>query len=244
MKFAYITKVDISAKSAQARQISSMSKAFNDSLGQDFILVSAGSNQEIDFNHKTLKIKKSSKLRYLEACLIGIFGNFKYVFTREIAIAFCACLVGKKVILEAHRDPIGFLPKMLMMQLKKFSNFKLVAISNALSTYMIRTFKFPIERVCTAHDGVFLEDYQDSRLRQKECLREELQIPDHDKLIVHTGSLYKGGAELFGYAVKPKSFGRVLFIHIGGSVTECNDWANFYKAKNIHNVIFRPHTSF
>ena len=58
MKFAYITKVDISAKSAQARQISSMSKAFNDSLGQDFILVSAGSNQEIDFNHKTLKIKK------------------------------------------------------------------------------------------------------------------------------------------------------------------------------------------
>ena len=40
--------------------------------------------------------------------------------TREIAIAFCACLVGKKVILYIHRDPIGFLPKMLMMQLKNF----------------------------------------------------------------------------------------------------------------------------
>ena len=132
---------------------------------------------------------------------------------------------------------------MLMMQLKKFSNFASSHFKRPINLYD-KDFKFPIERVCTAHDGVFLEDYQDSRLRQKECLREELQIPDHDKLIVHTGSLYKGGAELFGYTVKPRSFGRLLFIHIGGSVTECNDWANFYKAKNIHNVIFRPHTSF
>lgn len=244
MNFAYITRADISAKSAQARQISCMSKSFHDCLGQKFILVSAGSNAAIDFNHKILRTQKSSKLRYLEACLIGVLGNFKYVYTREVAVAFFACLVGKKVTLEVHRDPVGFLPKMLMSQLRKFPNFKLVAISDALAKYMIKTFDFSKEKVLTAHDGVFVEDYQNSRLSQKEHLKKELQIPVHEKLIVHTGSLYKGGAELFGYAVMPELFGQLLFLHIGGSSDECNYWTDFYKEKNIHNVLFRSHTSF
>lgn len=244
MKFAYITRADISANSAQARQITCMSKALNDRLAHEFILISAGSNSVGDFKHKKLKTEKSTKLRYLEACLYGMFGNFKYIFTREVAVAFCACMVGKQVTLEVHRDPVGFLPNILMSQLRKFENFKLVTISDALSEYMVITFNFPPNRVLTAHDGVFIEDYQDIRLNQKKLMRKELKIPHNEKLIVHTGSLYKGGAELFGYSLMREPFGPMLFLHVGGTKAECNYWTDFYKAKNIHNVLFRPHTSF
>lgn len=244
MTLTYITRADTSASSAQARQISSMARAFNDILGDQFALVSAGSQINTIKNHRPLRTKSFPKFRYVEACLVAASSDVKRVFTREVAVAFCACLAGKSVALEAHRDPVGFFSPLLLRLLKRFSNFRLVCISNALAEYMKIFFGFPAARILVAHDGVFLQDYESVQPMEKSDFIRELQIPHHKKLIVHTGSLYKGGGDLFRHAVASQNFNDILFLHIGGSEGECNYWTDFYKRNNYGNVLFRSHKSF
>ena len=56
------------------------------------------------------------------------------------------------------------------------------------------------------------------------------------KLIVHTGSLYKGGAKLFGeIANNPE----LLVLHVGGTQLEIDYWTNHYK--EMTNIVLLPH---
>jgi glycosyltransferase involved in cell wall biosynthesis len=244
VKLSYLTRVDISSKAAQASQIQSMGRAFHGELGDDFILITGAlPNKDYPFPHKSVPFTKYPLLRYISACLVAakrtLSKDEDAVFTRDIMVAAVVVALGGHAIYEAHKDPRGKLAHYLMKFLSKMDRFSLVSISQALSDYYGARYPIPDERQLVAHDGVFPEDYTELRKVSKNELRKGLGLPEDKIVIVHTGSLYKGGAELFGTLVDGRK--DVIFIQVGGSPAECENWTRHYAQRGIYNIEFISH---
>jgi glycosyltransferase involved in cell wall biosynthesis len=244
MQLTYMTRVDLSSKAAQARQVQCMARAFSRLLGSEFLLAS---NTPLEptwgVQHQRIPCSAEPRLRHLGACALAaartLMRRDQVVFTRDIAVAVVVTVLGGRVAYETHKAPQSGLPKLLTHILAKAKRFQLVAISAALSDYYRDHYGIPDDRRLVAHDGVFPEEYEKLLGQSKSQLRDELDLPQHMKIIVHTGSLYKGGAELFGEITRGRQ--DVLFVHIGGSQEECDKWDVHYRQSGEHLIRFIPH---
>ena len=241
MKLYYITRVDISSAAAQAIQINSMCKAFS-KIDVNFKLISTLPKNQIHVDFMWDRLEISSKFIYVEIVIRSLIKVFKgkptHVFTRDIAVAFVLSFLKIKLIYEAHKQPKGKIASILTSYLCKRRNFKIVAISQALSSYYINNFQIKQNSILTAHDGVFIDKYDSLRVIPKKLLRKELNLPLDKTIVVHTGSLYKGNdAKLFKSILS--NFKDILFVQVGGSVEDIDRYKLYYREFN--NIVFVRH---
>jgi len=244
-QLVYLTRVKIDSNAAQAKQVQCMACAFNEVMGNDFILISYGKpSSEGGFNHKQLSCGGNQWLRYFFVCtetLLKTFSNNKKVFfTRDIAVAALVVMFGGSAVYEAHKQPIGLFPKAIFNLISNSPRFRLVVISNALANYYKENFKIPNEQILVAHDGAFPAEYEYLITKPKEELRKELKLPLDRIIVMHTGSLYSGrGAEFFEHVVR--CYKKILFIQVGGRNSDITKWKCYYENKKINNIIFVIH---
>lgn len=236
----YVTSVIIPAVNAQSVQIYSNSLAFSRII-DDFVLVSPKNNSNEEINQMWWKrigcFFRSGRLKYLEfafrSILIGADKNIT-IYTRDILIALLFCIKGHEVIYEAHQKP-SWKASFIINKLKR-NKLRFVCISEALRSYFIGAFSIEERNIIVAHDGAFVENYQKA---EKIDVREVFGISDDKKILLHTGSLYKGrGAELFEYILS--NFDDLVIAHVGGTQENIDFWIN-----EIHNERFfaLPHVS-
>lgn len=242
MSVFFLTRANLWSASAHAGQILAMSKAYYDLLGDDYALHAPG--RRIAPFHRPIAWFDNQWLRYLAACGraagLAISRPGSVFLTRDIALAFTILMLGGKAVYEVHSQPAGKVPAAMFRLLAGQSRFKLVCISQALADYYSTRFAIPNTRILVAHSGVFPEFYPALRARSKTELRESLELPADKLLVVHTGSLYKGGAELFGKIAQAGSM--VFFVHLGGNDLESRHWSAYYRDRGLENIRFIPHT--
>lgn len=245
MKLVYATRVDLSSSAAQAKQIKSMSEAFYSVLGQCFELIAAGDEDvELDCWWKKLPPKRSQSARLVMACVYMAnrrsCNTSVVYFTRDIGLAFFSVFIlRRRAIYEAHKEPKTLAAKLLFYSLSRSSKFGIISISDALKEYYISNHGVPRSAILALHDGAFPEKYGEIDRSQ---VRVSLGLPVDKMLVVHTGSLYKGGAEYFGEVAK--ELGQEgEFWHIGGSEKEVARWREYYKEEGIDNVVLLPQQS-
>lgn len=249
MKLYYITRVSLPSKAAQSVQILAMAEAFNQTLGVDFRLISGAGEQienvKLNFSWKRIAIFYSyPKLRYLIFCAITFISLLmrpkSVLYTRDIMLALVAVLMGKTVGYEAHKMPVGKVAQWIFRYVAKFRCFRLVCISEALSFAYIEKYSLSALTVLTAHDGVFPEQYPTHSEVERIGIRRQLGLPLDKILILHTGSLYKGGTEIFKRVAKHGG-DDVIFVHVGGSENECENLRLDFVRSNIQNIMLVPH---
>ncbi|NJA05725.1 glycosyltransferase family 4 protein [Methylococcaceae bacterium WWC4] len=218
-----------------------MSSAYFDLLGDRFTLHAPGAT--LAPYHRPMHWFERPWPRYMTACAraawLAVSDRKRIFLTRDIAIALTVVLLGVRAVYEVHSEPAGKLPAAMFRWLAKRSNFKLVCISRALFDYYGDRFGIPESRRQVAHSGVFPELYLPLRLLGKTALRKKLGLPADRLVIVHSGSLYKGGAELFGELAGAHQ--QALLIHLGGKTEECEAWAAHYLDRGFSNLRFIPH---
>ena len=245
MKLVYATRVDLSSSAAQAKQIKSMSQAFCSVLGQRFELISAGDESvELDCKWRKLPPKRPQIVRLATACFHMVnrrpCDTSMVYFTRDIGLAFFAVFIlRRRAIYEAHKEPKTRVAKLLFYCLVRSRKFGIISISEALKEYYMASYGVYHSSILALHDGVFPETYGEIDRSQ---VRASLGLPVDKKLVVHTGSLYKGGAEYFGEVAK--ELGKEgEFWHIGGSEEEVAKWREYYEKEGVENVVFLPQQS-
>jgi len=222
MKLAYITRVTIPNKVAQAEQIKAMSYAFGAYLKDEFLLVSPTNNLikalEFPFNHYSINIKITHKILRNLVFGIKVFKFLKkheinYVYTRDILIAFISSVFFRiPTGYEAHQPIKGKVAMILHKIVSRNTEFKLVTITQSLKNYFSETLKYKND-IQVVRNGVFLQDYLNAP--EKNILRDELGIPNDAFLIVHTGSLFQNrGFEKFEVILS--RFPNVYLYQIGG----------------------------
>lgn len=244
MRVIYITRVSLSASGAQARQILSMAQAYHDQLAGQFLLISPGElSGDLPFAHRPLPWSANQWLRYVRVCLAALSGaraeRSALFVTRDIVVAFCVIFAGGRVIYEAHDQPHGLLPNILFRLLSRARRFKMTTNCLALAEHYRKIYGFSEANLLPAHNAAFPEAYAPLRALPKAALRQRLNLPTDKVLVVHTGSLYKGGAELFETLARDRE--RVAFVHIGGKDHECAAWRDYYRERGLANVDFIPH---
>mgnify|MGYP003988043815 CR=1 FL=1 len=242
LKLSYITRTNISSQAAQAKQIKSMSMAFYNELKDNFELVCPGDKDTVvDFSWNRVSPAHNKWTIYLIIIWKAIKRTViesQVIFTRDILISMVVVLFGGRSIYEAHKEPKGKIAFFFFVLLCKSKNFKIVAISQALSNYYIYSFNINKKYILTAHDGVFLNKYDKLRKIPKKQFRKELNLPIDKTIVVHTGSLYKGNdAKLFKGIVS--NFKDMLFVQVGGSSVDINRYKKYYRG--FDNILFIPH---
>ena len=241
-KLHYITRVDLGSNSAQSHQIKCMARSFSKLMSNDF-LISAFTMQSLKIEGKNelgklINKQVSVALYTLSKSLFGVNTLF---YTRDIIVAFCAVITGSHGIYEMHSALNGVVPRIIFRLLIRSPNFKIVVISKALMEYIVNHFSCDPEKITIAHDAVEISEFEEVRLLDKELLRCELGLPKNKKIILHTGSLYKGGAEHFGTCASIAT--ECLFVHVGGGEKECEFWREHYLSCGIQNIEFRSHVN-
>ncbi|WP_426991331.1 glycosyltransferase family 4 protein [Methylomonas sp. CM2] len=244
MRVIYITRASLSASGAQARQILSMAQAYHDRLAGQFLLISPGGlSGNPPFAHRPLPWSAKQWQRYIRACLAALSGaraeRSALFVTRDIVVAFCVIFAGGQVVYEAHDQPHGWLPKTLFRLLNRAGRFKMTTNCLALAEHYRKVYGFSEANLLPAHNAAFPEAYAPLRALPKAALRQRLNLPADTLLVVHTGSLYKGGAELFEYLARGRE--QITFVHVGGKDGECAVWRDYYRDRGLSNVHFVPH---
>lgn len=245
MRLIYITRAKVPSKDAQSFQIACMARAYYEALGEEFLLQCGGSNLGIpEVPHKLVSRSARQWQRYFRACAnaaqTALTAPEIPVITRDIAVAWTLISLGGQAVFEAHDVPHGRLAKAMMRRCNKSQRFRIVTNCEALACYYRDNYGVPAERLLPLHNGCFVNDYDALRKADKADIRRSLGLPADKIIIVHTGSLYKGGAELFEQAVNWRS-NFTEFVHIGGSQIECDTWTNRYRERGLHNIRFLPH---
>lgn len=244
MRLTYVTRTRIASHAAQARQVEAMARALHGQLGDGFMLISGGRSASTDFTHAPLPFDGHDRLRHLSACVAAgraaLQDRNNVIFTRDIAVAWAAVAMGGRAVYEAHREPAGAVATRLVRACARRDRFRMVAISAALANYYQEHYPIPGHRLLVAHDGAFPEDYLPLLAMDKRVIRARLGVPAEGVLVVHTGSLYKGGAALFEDVANVAGSG-LHFVHVGGSAPECARWSEYYTSRGFVNLTFRPH---
>jgi glycosyltransferase involved in cell wall biosynthesis len=238
MKISYIVNVNLNDKQARAVQVYSNALMFHKYLKDDFACVCIGKDDNIFKNIWVNNIKiESSKIRKLFFHIQSIKYILKtdIVYSRNLSILWLANFFGKKIVWEMHDGLSGTNLKFFN---KLSGKLKIVAISNGLNKYLINKYSFNQDNILIAHDGVFLENYDELRSVNKMELRKSLNLSQNKTIVMHTGSLYKGrGAELFEVIIK--NFPELYFVQVGGNDENIKEWKEYYSEYN--NILFVGH---
>ena len=240
MKLLYLTNVQIPAENAQNLQIQSMSRAFFDTLKEDFLLISPWNekNKTMDNSYPWKKIKIPQQLPRSMRQLIFILKTRKTVYdfcpdviyTRDIAIAWFFRMFRFKTIYEIHKPFETTIGNMIFKMMAK--KIKIVAISQSLKDFIIEKYNLNADNILVAHDGVDLQDFD--LLENKIQLREKYFGDLANKFIVlYSGSLQSGkGVDLI--IKSAKDLPEICFVVIGGSPNEIDT----FKDVSSSNVYF------
>ena len=222
--FIYLTTSYITNKTAHGIQILNMSSAFFSELGDNFRLISFGKNEkELKFQHRFYNYKLPKFVRtifLLYILLINYDKRSSFIYTRDIVLSFLLLILGFHVCYECHSLPSNYISNSCFKLSTRFTKFKSVYISSSLFQEIYRThfFRSLQKRTSIQHDGVNINDYQGlNKIFYKEKYRKELKL-DREFLLVHTGSLYKGGSQIFKNIVE--SIDNIFLFHVGGSPEE------------------------
>jgi len=219
---AYITRVSIPNKVAQAAQITSMCKAFNDLIGDEFVLVSPtkeiNSLDHLTFSRKIINLKTKHKIlrNILFSSKVFLFlrkNKVEHIYTRDILIAFMTLTFFKiPTCYEAHQPMRNRTSKLLQKIISKNKLYRLITITQSLKKYYENKISFT-NKINVVPNGVYFSDYQNEK--SKKTLRKELNLPADVFVIAHTGSLFENrGFEKFEVILK--NFPKVKLIQIGG----------------------------
>jgi len=247
MKLLYITNVKIPAHDAQSLQVASMAKAFTASLADDFGLVikKMPGNEAIDGVDHLFRIGIPAMLpRVLQQLLFSfrarhIVKRFKptAIYTRDIGVAYLFSLLGYSCVYEFHKPFETALGRKLFMQCK--DRIRIVAISNALKQYLLEDHSINERDICVAHDGVFLEDFENiDRESARKIVSFDVPEIGNSMVALYAGNLQSGkGKELiFGAA---KNLPDVSFVIVGGQGKESERYKDSTPA-NVHFLGRKP----
>lgn len=222
--FLYLTTSYISNKTAHGIQIINMSSAFFTELGASFELMSFGEkNHKLKFRNRIYDYKLPKILRTIFLFII-VFVYYKkkssLIYTRDILLCSSLLFLGFNVCYECHSLPSNQIAKTCFKFSAKFKKFKSIYISSSLFQKIYDNYLcyLPKYRALVQHDGVNINDYLElDKTFYKEKYREELKLGGKF-LLVHTGSLYKGGSQVFKDIIE--SIDNVFLFHVGGSTKE------------------------
>lgn len=244
----YLTRVAVPSQAAQARQIQAMAQAFHQVLGSDFRLITGAGVEGVPpvtpYVWQKLPVYRYQSLRQLQTILAGALqwiGNRRQLFyTRDLAVAFALGQLGARTLYEAHQSLKGGIQQRMLRAMRTRPNFGLVAISQALADHFEHEHAMPAERMLVAHDGVFLAAYPPITTSARLAWRHHMGIPDDALVVLHTGSLYKGGAELFGRVLEAAG-PRTYLVQVGGKSQEHQAWQRHYGETLGQRLRFVPH---
>lgn len=164
MKIAYLANIQITSNSAQAIQVKAMARAFSQILKSDFLLISSENkpnNNLPKFLRQLIFIIKSlPKAKKFKA---------DYIYTRNIVVAFFSKIFGFGAIYEIHQSFNTKIGDFIFRLIGK--NIKIVAISQALKDFIVKEGGAEndfCKDILVAHDGVFLEDFENIKISKKE----------------------------------------------------------------------------
>lgn len=247
IKLAYITRVSIPNKVAQAAQITSMCKSFHDALGKDFILVSPAKEidpvDNINFNRKIINVITKHKV------LRNIIFSFKiffflrknkvgHIYTRDVLISLVSTVFFRiPTCYEAHQPMRSYPSKLLQSIVAKNKFFKLVTITKSLKDYYTHKNQYK-NKITVIPNGAYLQDYQINKTKNE--LRSELNIDFDDFVIVHTGSLFENrGFEKFEIILK--NYKSIKLIQLGGNKHDIDKLKiKLSSYKNIKFIDYQP----
>lgn len=223
INLAYITRVTIPNKVAQAAQITSMCKSFHDTLGKNFILVSPAkeidSIDNIKFNRKIINVKTKNKILRNIIFSVKIFfflrkNKVENIYTRDVLISLISTVFFRiPTCYEAHQPMRSCPSKFLQSIVAKNKFFKLVTITKSLKDYYKKKYQYK-NKINVIPNGAYLQDYYIDKTKNE--LRSELNIDLEDFVIVHTGSLFENrGFEKFEIILK--NYNSVKLIQLGGN---------------------------
>lgn len=233
MKLTYVTRVNVPGRAAQSLQIEHMARAFHAELTDDFRLIASRPKGLVAARNFPLEWlvatnRPSRPLNYFRFLVAGLrAARYGPVFTRDIAIAFAIVVTGGQVLYEMHRQPETGTARRLTRWLAGKRNIGFVSISQALADFYIAEYGLSDRQVHVAHDGAFVEDSSLPDPVERKAILRELGLPQDKIILLHSGSVYKGGAELFGHLAAP--FGeRALLVHVGGKDEQLALWRRKY----------------
>ncbi len=241
----YLTTSYVTNETAYGIQIINMSSAFFSELGANFKLISFGKNKnKLKFAHKIYDYKLPKFVRtifLLFILLINYEKRSSFIYTRDIVLTFLILFLGFNVCYECHSLPSNYISKSCFKLSTKFKKFKSIYISSSLfqkinKIYLISSLN---DRTSVQHDGVNINDYLElNKSFYRKKYRKELKL-NREFLLVHTGSLYKGGSQVFKNIIE--SIDNIFLLHVGGSSEEVKRLSGELKntSKNNFKLISR-----
>lgn len=242
MRILYLTSIRLPSTDAQSIQVLSMAKVFGEKLGDNFLLSSPSTKDNVDYQ-SNWGWKRLPDLYFLPRFLryiltiffsISVVIKFKpsIIYTRDIGVVFFYFLFGYQVVYEIHKPFETYCGSKLFFLICK--KIKIVTISQALKDYIIEKNNLDPNKVLVAHDGVFIEDYDN--LKKGECrnfLREQLNLSDDAFIILYSGNLNVRGKGVELIVNTAKMCPDYYFVIVGGN----NSDQSMPK-----NIVFIPRT--
>tara|TARA_A100001015_G_C15010282_1_gene722733 strand:- start:51 stop:1142 length:1092 start_codon:yes stop_codon:yes gene_type:complete len=222
----YITRRNISSTAAQAKQIYAMSCAFNHHKRINFKIICKAKNDD-KYPFTLERLKRSGFIGIIELFVHIVKNKSKKIYTRDIFVAFVATFFWGQACYEIHDKQKSSLNKLVLKFILLFPKLRIVFISNGLADHYRNYYKINEHKFLISHCGVNLDNYLGTYSKKR--LRQELGLPLDKKIIMHTGSLYKGGSEFFNEIIENLA-GNEYFVHVGGNKKEIEHITNLNTA--------------
>ena len=261
MKLTYIFNREITSEKASVVQSIYMCDAFA-SQGIDVEMAFPTGKEKVDLSHEYLSgrfgIKNGFKLSFYSKLMLfnrlsligSYFGVKKFLRKNESDIYFTRCpmiftqLASKKlpVIYEAHNSKIHNKIKLFdrywdrkVVEASQMDNCLLfITISKALSDYWEKR-GVPFQKLLPLHDGFshLMFKINISKIQA----RSKLNIPQENRIVTYTGSLYPD-REIENIIKLAEKFPGELFIVVGGPRSNADNYRSLAKVKKITNITF------
>lgn len=263
MKLLYLHSGEIDSGMANAVQVLHMCSAFA-GLGVDVTLALPGLDTNKVRENITAQLGETPQFKLetfhkITICgRLGMVGGYLGVrkllkstktdccFVRNFVYLNASLKLNIPTVFEAHNSFIhqnlflnAFWTRNVIRNSKHPKLVKFIGISGALTDFWIKA-GVPEEKGLPLHDAVDARQYK--VVEDSKSMRQVLGFPVDKKIVVYTGSLYKGrGIE--NILDLAKIFHDVLFVIVGGPEYRKKLYEEMCKNRGIANMLFTGHVN-